>query len=117
MGTHHFPNISQPYATSSTIFPDPNLVPLANILPAGPSAISFGTPITLPDLELTQRTNAGFGPASSSSNSAAAAAAAAFLLILGACFLRSLLMVSIYSDVRMMWEDNNGGDGGENDIP
>ena len=82
-----------PQATSCTIFPGAS-PPLANTLPAGPERISCGTDTCAPSLVLIQRMKMGFALSSSSS---ALPARAALRLILGACFLSSLLMVSICS--------------------
>src|SRR5277367_1687103 len=70
-----------------------------NIAPTGASSHSSGTPILLPSLLLTQRTKIGFGFGDSPSGLASAPPVPlkAFRreLVFGACFLRSLLMVSI----------------------
>lgn len=78
------------HETSSTIFPllSP---PGVKTLPAGPVSISSGTATRLPSLLLTQRTNTGLGLLDSPSPSACWA----LRLVLGACFLSSLLMVSL----------------------
>lgn len=83
-----------------------------NTSPPGPTSIDLGTATRLPPLLLTQRNKTGFALVSSSSGvvarpaAAAAAAAAPFRFILGACFLRSLLMVSICQRITL---DNSRG--------
>ena len=85
--------------TSSTIFPlirgGPAVAGI-NTVPPGPLSSSCGTATRLPCLPFTQRTNMGSARwASVSGVSSPAARRAAFLrVVLGACFLRSLLIVS-----------------------
>jgi hypothetical protein len=90
----------QHYDTSSTILPRRNFVRGGpNASPTGPSRMSFGTARMLPSLLLTQRMKIGFGRFVSESGVSSPPASPDRRFVFGACFLSSLLIVSIYRGV------------------